>query len=176
MPAYRIVFRPELRDKLRAFSKIHEFDALSDYKEAWTEWCETHEEDLTTEYEHVRRQGVECSFDDMVHRLYTSARYYHRKLPTNPPPPKSRNVYVRISSSLLDAIRDHIQYELDYGYHKPSMAFKSFYEENEPHIRQEIKRIQETQTLLTKNEFSQKLKKAYKNMYFMLAKKNAKKP
>jgi len=168
--SFRVVFRPEIKGDVHQFSKVHQYDGRQDFKEEWTEWCEEHQEELESEYAYQRERGFKMTLADMIQKLYVSSRYYHRKKPNVAPPQKARTKYVRIEDDLLNAMRDHITYHLEYGMEKPSIVYTDFCEENESHIKLEIKRLG-AEYDMTKNQVKMKLKKTYKNLYYTISKK-----
>lgn len=168
--SFRVVFRPTIKDEVHEFSKVHQYDGRQDFKEAWTEWCEEHQEELTSEFEYQIERGFSMTFPDLVKKLYVSARYYHRKKPNVVAPQKQRTNYVRIHDDLLNAMREHITYHLEYGIEKPSVVYVDFCEENESSMNIEIRRLRAEHDM-TKNQVKLKLKKTYKNMYYSISKK-----
>lgn len=172
MTVFRVVFRQAIKEEVHAFSKVHQYDSRQDFKEAWKEWCDEHIDELEDEYKYQMERGADMTFVDLLHKLYTSARYYHRKKSNRPPSPqKPRTQYIRLHEELLDMMRDHIVEKLEYGIDKPAVVYNDFCEENEISVQQEIKRMREEHDM-TKNQVKLKLKKTYKNMYYSISKKS----
>jgi hypothetical protein len=102
--------------------------------------------------------------------MYKSARYYFRKKSDQRPEPKKRRCYVSVTRDLLDAMDEHIAnhiYDSDY---QPKNGFVTFCKDNETVLRECIGRIFE-QGISDQHEIQDKIKKTYKNRYFMLTKK-----
>lgn len=172
MTVFRVVFRLAIKEEVHAFSKVHQYDSRQDFKEAWKEWCDEHIDELEEEYKYQMERGADMTFVDLLHKLYTSARYYHRKKSNRPPSPqKPRTQYIRLHEELLDMMRDHIVEKLEYGVDKPAVVYNDFCEENYHGILLEMKRLRENHDM-TKNQVNLKLKKTYKNMYYSISKKS----
>jgi len=164
---YRYKFTDEFTNELYKFSKIHQYDHRKDFKEAWATWIEENEEIVNSE---VRRL-TELSYDgDIIDKMFKSARYYFRKKSTEKKEPKERRAYQSVSKKLLDAIDLHLKNVVNNNDFKPSNSFDMFCKENISLLKEEV-------TQLCKNGFTDseeiknKIKKTYKNRYFILISK-----
>jgi hypothetical protein len=106
--------------------------------------------------------------------MFKSARYYFRKKSTEKKAPSQRRDYVGAQPDLLDAIDEHIKTKVnDDNDFKPSDGFDDFCKNNISILKEEV-------TFLCKNgfkdsnEIKQKIKKTYKNRYFLIISKNNK--
>ena len=54
---YRYKFTNEFTDELFKFSKIHQYDHRTDFKEAWKEWTESQQELILSETERLNQLG-----------------------------------------------------------------------------------------------------------------------
>ena len=99
-----------------------------------------------------------------------SARYYFRKKSTEKKAPTERRIYVGVQKGLLDAMDEHILSKIESKKCKPSESFDDFCKNNIDLLKEEV-------TLLCNNgninsaEIKQKIKKTYKNRYFLLENK-----
>lgn len=164
---YRYKFTDEFTNELYTFSKIHQYDHRKDFKEAWTVWIKENEEIVNSE---VRRL-TELSYDgDIIDKMFKSARYYFRKKSTEKKEPKERRAYQSVSRKLLDAIDLYLKNVVNNNDFKPSNSFDMFCKENIILLKEEV-------TQLCKNGFTDseeiknKIKKTYKNRYFILISK-----
>jgi hypothetical protein len=164
---YRYKFTDDFTNELYKFSKIHQYDHRKDFKEAWAIWIEENEEIIISE---VRRL-TELGYDgNVIDKMFTSARYYFRKKSTEKKEPKERRAYISVSKKLLDAIDLHLKNVINNADFKPSNGFDMFCKKNIGLLKEEV-------TQLCKNGFTDseeiknKIKKTYKNRYFILISK-----
>lgn len=165
---YRYQFSVEFMENMYQFSKIHQYDDRNDFKEAWKQWSETNEEEIHREINVLTDQGYR---GDIQEKMFKSARYYFRKKPTTIKEAKKKQTYTGTNKQLLEKMDQYILQEKDKV--KPSDSFLHFCEENKDLLKQEI-------IYLISNGFKEKevienkIKKTYKNRYFILVKKTNK--
>lgn len=161
---YRFKFSAWFTDILYRFSKIHQYDDRHAFKEAWEEWTEIHESEVTDEINRLRSLGYDGDIND---KMYKSARYYFRKKRPSPITQTKRKQYVQISRELLLAMDEHIIRGLTNGQLKPQDGFLNFCESH-------IELVQEAVTGLYKSgmtnsdDLHMKIKKTYKNRYSII--------
>jgi hypothetical protein len=164
---YRYTFTNDFMEDLYKFSKVHQYDKRADFKEAWQEWTETNENIVSNEVKRLIELGYE---GDVIDKMYKSARYYFRKKSPEKKTPVQRRIYVSVSKELIAAMDDHISREIYRDDYKPSDAFDDFCKNN-------IDLLKENITILCKNgvtdsgEIKKKIKKTYKNRYFIFVNK-----
>lgn len=73
---YRFKFTEEFMQELYTFSKIHQYDDRTDFKEAWIVWMNDQNELISSEQERMISLGYH---GDILEKMYKSARYYFRK-------------------------------------------------------------------------------------------------
>jgi len=166
-PIFRFKFTEEFMEELYKFAKIHQYDHRKDFKEAWTVWLEENE-DIVQEEEarlhYLRYDG------DVLDKMFKSARYYFRKKSPVKVEPKQRRQYISVSHELLEAMDMHIRTNIYSNDYQPKIGFIDFYEANKQIIVQTFKSFFDQN--IKDSEFIQtKLKKTYKNRYFMLTNK-----
>lgn len=158
---YRFNFSPEFIAELEYFAKIHKYEDKNGFKEKWTEWVEENKELIDAEKERLE----ELNYDgDIDNKMYTSARYYFRKKKEEKVEPKKRKVYVPISKEILGIIDEHISENYDNSGYTQQNGFEDFYEENEDLLEYDI-------ILSSKENLKDKIKKTYKNRYYIFIKK-----
>jgi hypothetical protein len=96
-----------------------------------------------------------------------SARYYFRKKSTVKAEPKQRRQYIGVDHELLETMDRHIVANIHNDDYKPKTAFIMFCKENEDVLKQTITRLSISDAKLIED----KIKKTYKNRYFMLTNK-----
>ena len=190
----RFEFSTALIEYVAAFAQMHQYDDRKTYKAAWTEWLANDEiaAMLKAEVERLTDLGYK---GDVADKLYKSGRYYFRtREPTVPHTPPSGATstpndanggrrgsgnqgsprrYVLLSRELLSAMDDHIERGLrqqtDFTPAKGFAAFALGLDVASYHS--EIARLSEIMS--TGEAVGDKIKKTYKNRYFMLVKANA---
>jgi len=165
---YRYKFSAEFMEMLYQFSKIHQYDAREEFKEAWNIWVEENIEDVNKEVRRLDSVGYD---GDVLDKMFKSSRYYFRKKSTEKKTPKERRVYVSCHRDTLDAIDCDITNELKNNPHyKPADGFNSFCLNNVSVLKNEIYRLVQA-NINDSEDIREKLKKTYKNRYFMLIRK-----
>ena len=160
---YRYKFTEEFTSELFKFSKIHQYDERKDFKEAWTIWMEENDDIVNQEY----RRLTELGYDgDIFDKMFKSARYYFRKKSTEKKAPAKRRVYVGAQKDLLEAMDEHIKLNISSGDFKPSDGFDEFCKDNVNLLKEEITILCRA-GLTDPNEIKAKIKKTYKNRYFL---------
>ena len=164
---YRYKFNDDFTCELYKFSKIHQYDNIKDFKEAWEIWLEEKSEYVIEEVRRLTNLGYD---GDIIDKMFKSARYYFRKKSTEKKAPQKRRAYHSVNRELLETMDSHITRHINDTDYKPSDGFDSFCKENISLLKEEI-------NILCKNGFTdaeqikQKIKKTYKNRYFILINK-----
>ena len=188
----RFEFSSAMIELMKAFTEVHQYDDRKTYKEAWTAWLLTEDAAalLKTEVERLTDLGYK---GDVADKLFKSGRYYFRQktcgfpnlslhadtkllgvrdvpiaiVPTARPCLCAPRKYVLINRDLLDVMDNHIACGLrrDDAY-TPASGFADFHKLNAESYRSEVARLSEL--MPTGEMVSDKLKKTYKNRYFMI--------
>jgi hypothetical protein len=190
----RFEFSNTLIDALKAFTTVHQYDDRKTYKEAWTAWL-AHDEIATmlkTEVERLTNLGYK---GDVADKLYKSGRYYFRtREPTVPHTPPSvatstpndangvrrglgnlgsPRKYVLLNHAMLAAMDDHIERGLRHNAYTPAIGFSDFFK---THASTDLLKTAVASLMRyyetapnPPREIHEKLKKTYKNRYFMMA-------
>ena len=162
---FRYKFTDEFTNILCEFSKIHQYDDVKTFKEAWTTWVEEHNSIVEDEIIRLSRTGYD---GDILKKMFVSARYYYRKKDlSKPTEQKPRNKYVSVSQDLLIEMDKYIQENPTI---QPKIAFENFCQSNVDLIKSEVKNLYKA-GIKDIEEIKQKVKKTYNNRYFVLIKK-----
>lgn len=161
-PIYRYKFKNEFTDELYKFSKIHQYDHRKDFKEAWSKWVEENDDIVSEETVRLKQIGYD---GDIVDKMFKSARYYFRKKSTEKKAPRERRDYIGVSKEIIDAMDTHIDVNIKNIDYKPSDGFDSYYTEESKALKEEIQLFKDRGINL--KEIQQKIKKTYKNRYFL---------
>jgi hypothetical protein len=163
---YRFKFIDEFMEDLYRFSKIHQYDSRQDFKEAWKLWTEDNYDIIEEETNRINRLGYS---GDVLDKMFKSARYYFRKKSSEKKEPQQRRQYINITRDILTSMDLHIESNISNKDYKPKTAFDSFCKDNEELLQVAIKKIYE-QGVTDSPTIQHKIKKTYKNRYFMLTK------
>jgi len=164
---YRYKFTDDFTSELFKFSKIHQYDHRKDFKDSWEIWMEENDELMNNE---VRRL-INLGYDgDILDKMFKSARYYFRKKSTEKKKPCERREYIGTQKDMLDAMDLHIKSKMNDENYKPSDGFDEFCRKNIDLIKEEISNLCKN-GFTDSNEIKQKVKKTYKNRYFLIISK-----
>jgi len=164
---FRFKFTDDFTRELYKFSKIHQYDHRKDFKEAWNVWIEENKDLVEEESSRLTDLGYE---GDILDKMFKSARYYFRKKSSEKKVPKDRRVYVGVQKDLLECMDEHIMRNINDKEYKPSTGFLEFCKQNVDTLKEEVNNLCNsgiTNTL----EIKEKIKKTYKNRYFMIINK-----
>ena len=165
---YRYKFDDDIVCMMQSFSKIHANDDRETFKEAFDDWKKTHHSVLTKESERL----AECGFTgDMYKKMYHSIRYYYRKKSNKKEDVKKRRAYISINKEFLELMDDHIHSLYRMNPIKPAQAYSEFKEKYSEQLGTECMLIQQKNDI-SKSDTEQKIKKTYKNRYFLFKKSN----
>jgi hypothetical protein len=163
------VFRFKLSENviahIKEFSRIHKLDEKDDFKDAWESWCETNNNMIENEKQQLEQNGFT---GDIIDKMYKSARYYYCKKSNVTTLPKKRRKYISLNKDILLLIDRHIQNNIENNSDfKPSTGFNEFVttilSNHENKYIDELKK-----NGLSIDEINNKLKKTYKNRYFVI--------
>ena len=163
---YRYKFTQDFMDKLNKFSKIHQYDDRKGFKEAWESWLIDNDEIVQEEMERLENLNYD---GDVLDKMFKSARYYFRKKSPKRPEPKDRRQYLSVQKDLLDAMDEHILKKMKEYDYKPSDGFTNFCKSSVELLKDEITRLVVEHGVTDLNLIKEKIKKTYKNRYFIFA-------
>lgn len=161
---YRYKFTNEFIEELYKFSKLHQYDHRKDFKEAWEKWVDENHLVISEEINRLTDLGYD---GDILDKMFKSARYYFRKKePKKEPAARS---YIGTSKELIDIMDEHINRNISKEF-KPSNGFEEFCRVNIDLLKEEINRLISC-NIKDANEIKKKIKKTYKNRYFVIISK-----
>ena len=164
---YRFKFDNNFLILLYKFAKLHQYDSRQDFKEAWKEWTENNADEISQEETRLINLGYDGNAKD---KMFKSARYYLRKKSTEKKQPKDRKKYIGISKRIINLMDIQISNGLGKGVMKPSEGYTLLISDYKEEIDNESKELLENN--YTKEEINIKLKKTYKNRYFIYTNKS----
>ena len=185
---FRFEFAEDIMELIKRFAIIHQYDERKMYKEQWNIWYNENKEEMEREIERMNEIGY---VGDVKDKMFKAGRYYFRKkniknkeetkeselinkinisdINTVNTEKKRRN-YITMLEATLVAMDEHIKTSLasDPEF-KPSAGYSEFCEKNILVLRTEIQRMV-VDNIMDKKDISEKIKKTYKNRYFMITK------
>lgn len=199
---FRFKLKDEIVAKINEFAKIHQFDDRKMYKENWSKWFNENnalfEEEIirltrlgymgNVEYKmfnagryYFRNKKVENA-DDGNHQPHNEdiKHAVQKKKDTIPSPKKNSRLYISTDKAILEAMDNHIRLSINNTLYTPASGYNDFCKTHTSLLSEEIKRIYNTFDRLeniSANEISpliiQKIKKTYKNRYFIITRTTA---
>lgn len=167
-PIFRFKFSQPFIDEMYVFSKVHQYDSRHDFKDAWNSWTENNRELINNETRRLENMNYQ---GDIMDKMFKSARYYFRKKSTVKKDPSERGFYVNLDKDLLYAMDDHIKRNMSANIKmKPSESVKEFQQINAEYIKEKTQHLCEEEGF-DETMIENKIKKTYKNRYFMIHKK-----
>jgi hypothetical protein len=164
---FRYKFTDDFNKELYKFSKIHQYDERKDFKEAWSIWMEEQDDIINHEIRRLTNLGYD---GDILDKMFKSARYYFRKKSTEKKAPKKRRNYMGAQKELLDNMDEHIKLNINNTDYKPSDGFDDFCKGHVDLLKNEVNVLCRI-GFNDASEIKAKIKKTYKNRYFLLISK-----
>lgn len=164
---FRFKFSDEFISELSQFAKIHQYDDRHAFKEAWNNWVEENQDLVDLESRNLINNGYD---GDVLDKMFKSARYYFRKKSTEKKDPVTRRAYINVDRQLLDAMDEHIMENIDDDDYQPKNGFTDFCNSNIELLKKVVNEICQS-GIKDAREIEDKIKKTYKNRYFVLVKK-----
>ena len=169
---YRYKFSKDFLDVMTEFARIHRFDDAQVFKENWDDWVEENTDSISRETKHLKDMGYT---GNVKVKMYKSARYYFKNKSTKEnSKEKKRCKYVGLDPLFRMAMDDHIETIAFRRELKPAMGYIDFMdsEKNKKIINDEKRRLKSVG--FDKEDIEGKLKKTYKNRYYLKQKQEKK--
>ena len=170
---FRFTFSETVCQELSHFASLHKYDEKTTYKDAWETWIAEPEiqDMIDQETQHLKQKGFE---GNVVENMYKSARYYYRKKVTKEedevqekPQKRKPRQYGGFSKEFLKTMDTHIS-DASGGKLSPAELYTEFCNSKQENILAEFIRILQKDGEPVKTQvLSQKLKKTYKNRYYI---------
>lgn len=166
---YRFQFTDAFNNELYKFAKIHQYDHRKVFKEAWEVWLEENANIISSEVMRLTNIGYQ---GDIIDKMFKSARYYYRKKSTEKKALAERRDYVGVQKDLLAAMDNHIKKGLLSEDYKPSDGFDGFCTKHIDLLKDQVQMLCKN-GLTNPQEIKQKIKKTYKNRYFLIVQQHS---
>ena len=166
---YRHKFSPKFLEYLKDFSRIHRYDTAGTFKDNWEIWCDENKDIIEEERKRLKEQGYDGK---VLVKMYKSARYYFKTKSNKKTEPVKRRNYIGLDSEFRDLMDNHIENVCARREMKPSDGFVDFMDQviYIDKINTETVRLKSYN--FKQEEIFAKMKKTYKNRYFIYQKVN----
>ena len=166
---YRHKFSPRFLEYLNDFSRIHRYDTADAFKDNWEIWCDENKDIIEEERKNLKEQGYDGK---VLVKMYKSARYYFKTKSNKKTEPVKRRNYIGLDSEFRDLMDNHIENVCARREMKPSDGFIDFMDQviYVDKINTETVRLKSYN--FKQEEIFAKMKKTYKNRYFIYQKAN----
>ena len=166
---YRHKFSPKFLEYLKEFSRIHRYDTADAFKDNWEIWCDENKDIIEEERTKLKEQGYDGK---VLVKMYKSARYYFKTKSNKKTEPIKRRNYIGLDSEFRDLMDSHIENVCVRREMKPSDGFVDFMDQviYVDKINTETVRLKSYN--FKQEEIFAKMKKTYKNRYFIYQKAN----
>ena len=156
--------------EISEFARIHRYDSKDDFMEAWSKWTGENGRLISAEQDRLSAIGFD---GDIIKKMYVSARYYFKNKTDVDEAPKKRRKYVTIDKTFIKLIDQYINTAIqngDEGIYKPANCFQEFIQENEEQTTILVRKLASDDNL-ENSDIIAKIKKTFKNRYFVLTNK-----
>jgi len=161
IPIFRYKLTEPLTHCLLEFSKTHQYDDRHTFKEAWAAWVLEQQEIISLETRRLKELNYT---GDITTKMFKSSRYYLRNKRIEKQEQGKREKYNGLPKEILKEMDKQIEEGIQQGGFKPADGFSLFCERNQATIEEAE----------DKEEARRKLKKTYKNRYYMFVHKEKK--
>ena len=169
-PIYRFKFAPNFQLALEVFANTHRFDDISHFRKSWDRWCDANTSLIEEEERRLKILGYKKIISI---KMYKSVRYYFKNKSLTKKKPIKRRVYISLRSELLEDMSRHITMLISEDSKKPAYAYNNFIGNSEynTHLHSEEQRLIK-EFNMSEVEIEAKIKKTYKNRYFIYQQKH----
>ena len=156
---------------INTFSATHKYDEAGQFRDEWYEFIKGQKDEIDREKCRLTNLGYE---GDVNKKIYKSARYYFKNKPTEKKEIKKRRKYVTLNKVFLTDMDKHIAEVAFRQSMKPAYAYNNFMSD-----ATYSEKLDDVMQNLLDNDWKEpaaesKLKKTYKNRYFMQQKSSNK--
>jgi hypothetical protein len=169
---YRFKFSEHTNTQLKEFSSKNRFTEIPQFKEEWTKWCLMNSELIDRECRTLIDRGYKGDKDKIKMKMYKSVRYYYKNKSSEKKEPKKRKTYIGLTHETIELMDEHIGEVAFKEKYKPQFAYNNFVSNSlyNKTLDMEFKRL-ENENNMTELESEQKIKKTYKNRYYLKQKR-----
>ena len=167
---YRFKLNPSVLEALTVFAIANKDIHRRTFQSNWADWLISNKEAVDRERTRLLKAGYR---GDPVDKMYKSARYYFGKKDQTPREKSADNSkrsrsYLTMSKQLLACMDAHLIEAMKDEYFTPASAYVEFCQTNQIALKVEIERLIRNPSV-TCADLVLKVKKTYKNRYFVLS-------
>lgn len=158
---------------MKNFSKIHIYSTRQNIKEKWKDWVKENRELIIEEKQNLEKNGYTGSFDDLIHKLFFSVKYYYIKKQKNyddtsiSKDNENTKIKIKFSNNIIKCIENHI-HSILHEKQKPYYCYLHFINNNKENIYTEYLRIvSEYNNSINIRFVFERIKKCYENKYYI---------
>jgi len=168
---FRYKFDSSIVDIINTFATTHKYDDSSQFRDEWDEFIKDNKASIDREKRRLTNAGYT---GDINNKMYKSARYYFKNKSTEKKKSKQRRKYVTLSKGLLADMDRHISTVAFRQEMKPAHAYNNFISD-----ATYSEKLDDAIQKMLDNDWKEpaaesKLKKTYKNRYFIQQKSSNK--
>ena len=174
---FRFKLDETVMERITYFAKVHQHDDRHSYKDAWLVWLKANNELVEREISRLQQLGYK---GDVIDKMFKAGRYYFREKAAAEPVvakndvAKKKRDYIVMSSEVIEVMDTHLRKIMKSPDFKPAQGYIDFCSNHMDVLRREIIRLIQNKKgpLDSAEKIADKIKKTYKNRYFMLTKQN----
>lgn len=164
MSIFRFKFSKQIHDILIPFVNINKYSDTNTFNNNWNKWLIKYKNIIDNENKILISNGYQ---GNIYVKLYKSAKYYYKNkvIQSQKKCKKKRKKYISINENILNLIDKHIKsIRIKIKPHESYIQFIELYNDN---LNIERKRLIH---LYNNTDFNNKIKKTYKNRFYILNK------
>ena len=168
---FRYKFDSPIVNLINTFTTTHKYDDASQFRDEWDEFIKDNKASIDREKQRLTNAGYKGYINS---KMYKSARYYFKNKSTEKKKTKQRRKYVTLSKGLLADMDRHISTVAFRQEMKPAHAYNNFISD-----ATYSEKLDDAIQKMLDNDWKEpdaenKLKKTYKNRYFIQQKSSNK--
>lgn len=168
---FRYKFDSPIVNLINTFATTHKYDDASQFRDEWDEFIEDNKASIDREKQRLTNAGYT---GDINSKMYKSARYYFKNKSTEKKKSKQRRKYVTLNKGFLADMDRHISTVAFPQEMKPAHAYNNFISD-----ATYSEKLDDALQKMLDNDWKEpdaesKLKKTYKNRYFIQQKSSNK--
>jgi len=164
---YRYKFSEHFLEELKSFASVHRYDEIPLFREHWDLWLTKNKEAIAREEQTLKTNGYA---GDILEKMYKSVRYYYKNKSVEEKKPAERRIYISLNSKIRNDMDEHINSVINNE--KPAVAYENYIENIKYQAEYLNEKVRLMQIGIDEADAEIKIKKTYKNRYFMLSSKS----
>ena len=198
---FRYKLSDNIMSLITQFAKIHQYDDRHSYKDAWlNQWLNDYGELVEREISRLEQLGYKGDVVDKMFKAgryyFREKESLEKKKNKNTSEAgddnnagadasgadaseageereeeKPQRTYCVMNADVIKAMDKHLLSIMKEPKFKPANGYKQFCEQHMDILRQEIARLIQVDAMMTSEKMAEKIKKTYKNRYYILSKR-----